>query len=64
MFVMRQLKGLKLPQIILTYVNILSAKFDFEKVKQNEVRGVSRTTSRKCVILAILAAILDLHFLM
>jgi len=31
MFIMRQLKGLKLSQIILKYVNILPAKFDFEK---------------------------------
>jgi len=38
MFGLRQLKGLKLPQIILKYVNNLSAKFDFQKVKQNKVR--------------------------
>jgi len=38
MFGMRQLKGLKLSQIILQYVNILPAKFDIEKVKQNKVR--------------------------
>jgi len=38
MFGLRQLKGLKLSQIILKYVNILSAKFDFQKVKQNKVR--------------------------
>jgi len=38
MFGMRQLKGLKLSQIILKYVNILPAKFDFEKVKQNKAR--------------------------
>jgi len=31
MFAMRQLKGLKLSHIILKYVNILPAKFDFEK---------------------------------
>jgi len=37
---MRQLKGLKLPQIILKYVNILSGKFDLEKVKKNKVREV------------------------
>jgi len=38
MFGMRQLKGLKLSQILLKYVNILPAKFAFEKVKQNKVR--------------------------
>jgi len=38
MFGKRQLKGLKLSQIILKYVNILPAKFDFEKVKQIKVR--------------------------
>jgi len=31
MFRMWQMKGLKLSYIILKYVNILSAKFDFEK---------------------------------
>jgi len=31
MFGLRQLKGLKLSQIIIKYVNILSEKFDFEK---------------------------------
>jgi len=36
MFVMRQLKALKLSQIKIDYVNILSAKFDFEKMKQNK----------------------------
>jgi len=40
MFGMRQLKGLKLSQIIFKYVSILPAKFDFEKVKQNKVRVV------------------------
>jgi len=40
MFGMRQLKGLKLSHIILKYVKILPAKFDFEKVKQNKVRAV------------------------
>jgi len=40
MFGMRQLKGLKLSHIILKYVNILPATFDFEKVKQNKVREV------------------------
>jgi len=40
MFGMRQLKCLKFSQIILKYVNILPAKFDFEKVKQNKVREV------------------------
>jgi len=32
----------KLTQIIANYVNILSAKFDFEKMKQNKVRGFSQ----------------------
>jgi len=40
MFGMRQLKGLKLSQIILQYGNIFPAKFDFEKVKQNKVKEV------------------------
>jgi len=31
MFGMRPLKGLEVSQIILIYVNILPAKFDFEK---------------------------------
>jgi len=33
---MRQLKGLKLSQIKLKYVNILPAKFDFEKSKEEQ----------------------------
>jgi len=37
---MRQLKCLKLSQIILKCVNILPAKFEFEKVKRNKVREV------------------------
>jgi len=41
MFGMWQLKGLKLSQIIFKYVKILPAKFDFEEVKQNKVRGLS-----------------------
>jgi len=40
MFGMRQLKYLQLSQIILKYVNILPAKFDLKKVKQNKVREV------------------------
>jgi len=47
MFGMRQLKGLKLSQIILKYVNILSAKFDFEKSEgEQSQRGVS--TNQTC----------------
>jgi len=64
---MRQFKGLKLSQIILKYVNILPAKYDFEKVKQNKVREVLLQKKLKCVKAAILAAILanlDLNFLM
>jgi len=40
MFGTRQMKSLKLSQIILKYVDIISAKFDCEKVKQNKVRDV------------------------
>jgi len=40
MFGRRQLKGLTLSQVIFHCVNILPAKFDFEKVKQNKVREV------------------------
>ncbi|TNN41356.1 hypothetical protein EYF80_048469 [Liparis tanakae] len=36
MFGMRQVRGLKLSQIIFKYLNILPAKFDLEKVKQNK----------------------------
>jgi len=57
MFGMRQLKGLKLSQIILKYLNILPAKFDFEKVKQNKVRENLGEVSK----MDILAAILDLN---
>jgi len=39
-FGMRQLNCLKVSHIILKHVNILSANFDFEKVKQNKVREV------------------------
>jgi len=48
MFGMRQLKGLKLSQIILKYVNILPAKFEFEKVKQNRVK-LRIETMNSCV---------------
>jgi len=37
---MMQLKDLKLSQIKVHDVNILSPKFDFEKVNQNKVREV------------------------
>jgi len=40
LFGMRQLKGLNLANIKVQYVNIHSANFDFEKVKQNKVRDV------------------------
>jgi len=53
-FGMRQLKGLKLSQIILTYVTILFAKFESKKVKHNKVRGFSTKTSLKCVKAAVL----------
>jgi len=55
MFGMSQLKGLKLSQIILKYVNSLPAKF--EKVKQNKVRDFSSKTSLQCAKMAILANI-------
>jgi len=67
MFGMRQLKSLKLSQVILKYVNILPAKFDFEKVKQNKVRGFSPENLGEAAKTAILAAILanlDFNFLM
>jgi len=39
MFGMRQLKALQLSQIILKYVTILSAKFDFEKSRGTRSRS-------------------------
>jgi len=55
---MRQLKGLKLSQIIGKYVNILSAKFDFEKVKQSNVSFSTEGSGEVSKL-----NILDLYFL-
>jgi len=33
-----QQKSLNFPKIIAQYMNSISAKFDFEKVKQNKIR--------------------------
>jgi len=41
LFGLRQLKGLKLSQIIITYVNILPEKFDFEKSEAEQSQKVS-----------------------
>jgi len=37
---MMQLKGLNHYRLIVQYMNRISAKFDFEKVKQNKVRAL------------------------
>jgi len=50
MFGMRQLKCLNLSQITFKYVDILPAKFDFEKVKQNKVRELTESCSQGSVV--------------
>jgi len=63
MFVIRQLKGFKLSHIILKYVNILPAKFDFKKVKQNKVREVFSPENLGEIFKMDILAHFDLNFL-